>query len=356
MPKFRYRPQNKFGQRHLTARELGGYAEDLKLTAAAFPESYIEFLEQEHLLLPVCRVRYPAEIVRHWELEEAVANNEVMDIPPCLPLDADPARLVAATTLKERIRFWPMDALAAQGLQRHPLDDIASGHAEFIEHQIADRPFQPWEAFRILVGYSRSHPRRAEAVFTYYHYWQVFLLAEIQTMQLTISVNLLDEENLDKLLQGKLSEIPSERLRGTIPLGSCQVLSEFPRYQPAFEAVAYFWAYRARALQHAGRGLGGGRPRLTGKPLEAFRLQERTTATEAMAQWGLDIQSLLDFLKWQCQRWQDWDHRGQPHVADEYKTNIYSAAYLYQMLTGMDFAQITQQVGHIQVTAAQRWK
>src|SRR5215475_1559375 len=99
MPKVTYRPQNKFGQRYLTARELGGYGEDLKLTATAFPEGYFEFLEQERLLLPVCRVRYPAEMVRHWELEEAVANDEVMDIPPWLPLDVDPARLIAATAL-----------------------------------------------------------------------------------------------------------------------------------------------------------------------------------------------------------------------------------------------------------------
>jgi hypothetical protein len=347
MPKFKYRPQNKFGRRYLTARELGGYAEDLKLTATAFPESYFEFLEQERLLLPVCRVRFPVEIVRQWELEEAVANDEVMEIPPCLPLDVEPARLIAATTLKECIRFWPMDAFAAKGLRRHALDDIASAHAEFIEQQIADLPFQSWETFRILVGYSRGRPRRAEAVFTYYHYWQVFLLAQVQTMQLTISVNLLDEENLDKLLQGKLSEIPSERLRATIPLGSRQVLREFPQYHSAFDTLAYFWAYRERALEQAGRGLGGGRPRLTGKPLDAFLLQERTIATEAMARGGMDTQALLGFVKWQCQRWQDWDHRGQPHIAEEYKRNISRSAYLYRALTGMDFDQIAQYVGHI---------
>jgi hypothetical protein len=347
MPKFKYRPQNKFGQRYLTARELGGYAEDLKLTATAFPESYFEFLEQERLLIPACRVRYPAQIVRHWELEESVANDEPMDIPSCLPLEADPARLLGATEIKERIRYWPMDAFAAKGLRRHPLDDIESGHAEFIEQPMAERPFQPWETFTIVVGFSRGHPRRAQAVFTYYHYWQVFLLAEIQTMQMTISVNLLDEENLDKLLQGKLLDIASERLRATIPLGSRQVLHEFPQHQPAFEALAYFWAYRARALQRAGRALGGPRPRLTGKPLDAFRVQERTMATEAMDRWGLDTQALLGFVKWQCQRWQDWDHRGQPHVADEYKKNISRTAYLYHSLTGMDFDQITQHVGHM---------
>jgi hypothetical protein len=317
MPKFRYRPQNKFGRRYLTVRELGGYAQDLKLTARTFPESHFEFLEQERLLMPVCRVRYPAEIVRHWELEESVANDEVMEISSCLPLAVDPARLTAATALKERIRFWPMDVFAPQGVQRHPLDEIASGHAEFIEHRLAERPFQPWETFRILVGYSRGHPRRGEAVFTYYHYWQAFLLSEIQTMQLTISVNLLDEENLDKLLQGKISEIPSERLRATIPLGSRQVLREFPQYQPAFDTLAYCWAYRDRALQKAGRDQGSGSPGLTGKLLGAFRLQERTIATEAMGQWGMDIQGLLGFLKWQCQRWQNWDHCGQQHVADE---------------------------------------
>jgi hypothetical protein len=70
-------------------------------------------------------------------------------------------------------------------------------------------------------------------------------------------------------------------------------------------------------------------------------------ATEAMARWSMDIQALLSFVKWQCQRWQDWNHRGQPHVADEYKTNIYWSAYLYHIVTGMDFDQITQHVGHI---------
>jgi hypothetical protein len=89
------------------------------------------------------------------------------------------------------------------------------------------------------------------------------------------------------------------------------------------------------------------RPRLTGQRLDAFRMQEQAIATEAMKRWAVDSSTLLGFLKWQCQRWQDWDRRGQRYVADEYKRNISRTVYLKHVLTGMDFDHITREVGTV---------
>lgn len=71
------------------------------LIETPFPERLLEFLEQERLLLPICRVRYPAEIIRSWELRDDPSY-----IDSSLPIETNPTRLQAAEDLYCKIREW----------------------------------------------------------------------------------------------------------------------------------------------------------------------------------------------------------------------------------------------------------
>src|SRR5918992_5709122 len=112
MATFEIRPENRFGHRFLTAQEFCGYANDLRLSESPLHEGVLEFLEQERLLPPVCRVRYPAEIIRSWELRDEPDYTD-----PSLPVETNPARLQAAEDLSCHIRDWREHGLLGDTLQ-----------------------------------------------------------------------------------------------------------------------------------------------------------------------------------------------------------------------------------------------
>ena len=209
------------------------------LIETPFPERLLEFLEQERLLLPICRVRYPAEIIRSWELRDDPSYTD-----SSLPVETNPTRLQAAEGLSCKIRDWREHGLLGDTLQNHPLDTIDPAHAEFIERNVVGNPFQPWDTFRVIFGQENGHAIWTTAATTYYHYWQVLLLAEISVMRISILLNLQDDDLYQKIQEGKWWEIAPERQRPTIHLSTLGTMREFPRYQPTFDALAYYYAYR----------------------------------------------------------------------------------------------------------------
>jgi hypothetical protein len=298
MAKAEYRQGDKFGQRFLTSQEFGRYAEDLKLIETSVPDGLLAFLEQERLLVPICRIRYPAEIMRRWCMEEYPSN-----VDPSLSIETNSARLEAASELIRQLTNWPLHSLRSTALQSHPLDTLDSAYEVFIERNLTAIPFQPWETFPVTVGQENGRPISENPVTSYYHYWQVFLLAEILQMRLSILLDLRNEDVWQKFCDGKLAEIPPERQSGTIHLATVRIIEEFPQYRPAFHALAFYYAYLDHAARIIIRDQQGPTNDLTAEQRNALREQETSLASAACERWNLDDQAVLNFLKWQCGRW-----------------------------------------------------
>jgi hypothetical protein len=338
-----YIPGDKFGERFLTSQELRRYAYDLKLTETSFSDSLLPFLEQERLLVPICRVRYPAEIIRRWWQAD---NPSLVD--PSLPVEMNDARVEAARELYRKIQDWPRYGLVSATLQSHPLDTIDAAHEEFIERHITATPFQPWETFTVTAGQENGHPISENAVTSYYHYWQVFLLAEVLRMGVSVLLDLRDEDVCQKLYEGKLADIAPERQRGIIHLATVRTIQEFPQYQSAFDALAFYYAYRDYAAQVIIRGQKGPSYHVTADQQQnMLRAHDRSLALEACERWRVNRQAILNFLKWQCGRWQEWDQRDQQRLTDAYKRNIARTTRWYMVLTGKIDDQVITEVGDV---------
>jgi hypothetical protein len=134
MAKSEYRQGSKFGQRFLTSQEFRRYADDLLLPETNFSDNLLAFLEQERLLVPICRIRYTAEIIRRWWLEEYPSS-----VDPSLPIETDSARFEAAGDLVRQLRNWPLHSLRSTALQSHPLDTLDSAYEVFV----ATREYKP---------------------------------------------------------------------------------------------------------------------------------------------------------------------------------------------------------------------
>ncbi len=193
--------RDRFGKRFVSAGEFSAYAQSLRIVQSPFQDGLLQFLERERLLVPICRMRYPAEIHRHFK---GIVYPESEDSD--LPQETDEARLNGAFELYDRLRLWGVSRSKSWPWpQFHPFDLIEPAYREFVETDVAGQPFQPWDHFRVQVGTSDGEPiYDRNAVRTLYHYWQVFMLAEIMGMGVTTVGDFRDAELFHAVLDGKV--------------------------------------------------------------------------------------------------------------------------------------------------------
>jgi hypothetical protein len=121
------------GGRYISPRDLGVLLADLRLTSTMFQDRLLEFLEQQRIVLPVARIRWPAALV--IEAREG--------IPP-VPATDDERR--QSSDLAEALRFW--NRFDCDPSLAHPLDRDEQPGANLISMDVASCPFEPWENFR----------------------------------------------------------------------------------------------------------------------------------------------------------------------------------------------------------------
>lgn len=327
--------RNRFGHRYISPRELAEYASSLGFSAVT--EDLLEFLERERLLIPVCRVRFPDEVARRGWLTGVDESCR------------DPTRQWLAEDLSLSISSWRAVHPETHPTF-HPLDLVNAEQLEFVDHDVATQPFQPWASFRVRVGRVQAedgseHPVYDDhAVRTFYHYWQVFLLAEVLTIGASVIADLRDREIWRACVSGKLDDIPSARRRLRSELSGLHALREAMPHLAAFDAVAFFLDYSQRWLMEVTKDVPGPTV-LTGAPLQEYLALERATAAFAIWWKGVDVEAIVSVIKWQCRQWDHWHRRGPQRFADECRHNIEEAAFLYRVLTGATWREVVNKIG-----------
>lgn len=330
--------RKRFGQRYLDARQFGDYLRSLKLRAMIFPEHFLEFLEEERLLLPVCRVEYPETLVRkYWVDQHPYWRDET------LPVETDPQLGAAIEQFDRKLDLWPHQIEEAQ---LHPLDNLTPEEKAFVITNVADRPFRPWDEFRRPMGKAGGDILVEPCATSYYHHWQALLAIEIEGMAPHCLFNMLDKELADIAWKKGIGAVPPERMRVT-HYRSVPEVREAMAWTPAFEAVAYFLAYKNRALLYATRDQTGPEWFLDGEAAASLRQREIEIAHEAARRWNVDPGRIVAFIKWQIERWRWWMDRDRERLAGEYKQHITSSALYLMLLTGKSFDDVANEVGRI---------
>lgn len=336
--------RNRFGQRYISPSDLVQYAQSLGFIHV--DEPLLEFLERERLLVPACRLRLPEAIARrNWM---AFPDHEPFH-DPSLSVDVDPQEQAAAEDL-----VLCMSQLRAGHPARlpsfRPLDLVDERHVQFVDHRLAEHPFVPWEDFTVRVGRARREDGSfgplydgAAAVSTYYHYWQIFILAEVLTMGMTIIADLRDETVGRAIWSLKLDSIPADRLSAKIHLSGVHGLRDAAPHVAALDALAVFLDYRNMWLCEVTKDMSAPIV-LEGDRLNRYRDLEDSCAYFALWWSGIDAEAVLALIQWQCQQWDEWERRGQQPFTDECRRSIEYAALLYRIVTGASWRDVVDKV------------
>jgi hypothetical protein len=154
--------------RYISPQDFGVLIADLRLAPTIFQDRLLEFLEQQRIVLPVARVRWPIALVIE-------AREGVPSVPPTDEEREQSANLAGA------LRLW--HRFDADPELTHPFDRAEQPGCDLICMDVASSPFEPWESFRTNIRSDGDGPLYVpDAVDTYYHDWQVLLVADALDM------------------------------------------------------------------------------------------------------------------------------------------------------------------------------
>lgn len=332
---------SRFGNRYVSDKEFLDYAKELGLFVDHPRSSLLEFLERQGIIMPVARIRFPAGIAHRWSKERYPAET----VPD--PIEGDTPKLEAASELYAAVfnNRWANPEI--YGEQVHPLDDIATAHAPFIQTEFDSEAFIPWDEFRVSIAlhdgkevYDGGQNSR-----TCYHYWQVFPLAAFLRSGMNILYDLSDTELFNRLLKLDISENSRSSLYPSMNLEGRRELNNIMRSAKLFDAIAYFEAYRQNALRKHSYEADRNTGKLPYRSSQKYRARERALAREALKRYGLKPAQVLEFIKLQAELWCTAKLRSPETLAAEYRRNIDSTIDLYQLVTRNKFERIVEEVG-----------
>lgn len=320
------------GGRYISPRDLGVLIADLRLTSTMFQERFLEFLEQQRIVLPVARIRWPTALV--IEAREGV---------PAVPATDDERR--QSSDLAEALRLW--NRFDCDPTLAHPLDRDQQPGADLISMDIASCPFEPWENFGTNIRPEGEDPLYVpNAVDTFYHDWQALLVADALDMGTRVVFDTRRPDLMKLVVNGDIRELPSDVEFQQVSFQGPRGLTQGLKWATFFDASARVESIRNRKLNAISR-VHGAPFTLAGAELDDFNAVRKCAAEEALAVIEASPTEIIAFLTYLCERWNDWTSRGRQEIAAEYRRQIGLAARMIMRAQNRDFSALAEQVGRV---------
>jgi hypothetical protein len=302
----------------------------------------LEYLEQQGLLIPRTRIRYPDPIARRFWL---MAHEHWGPRQLRHPTEPDGPRWDAAVELDECIFRWRNSL--AYGPSVNPLDDPTPRFSEFIQRP-SDTTFEAWLDMRVNVSNDvETSMFDGINIETFYSTWQVLLAAEVADAGVHLRINLGDEAIFRRTMEAMDA--------GRLPDGSgpsydftpFRAARGFAEHQAALDAVVWFAEERWRVLSDTIKGQDGGRFRLSPAQSAQYEQQTITLAAAAYARFGVNLDQLVSGIRFLAERWSEWKREGHPLVADAYQAVLEKAIILVRRAGDMKFAELRDRIGRV---------
>ncbi len=250
-----------------------------------------------------------------------------------------------ADALDEAVRRW--ERFDADPALEHPFD-VTKGVAEaLLDSDIASSPFRAWSEFLTNVKPNGEPPLRVgDAVDTFYHRWQALLIADALELGTRILVDTRRPEIMAAIWEGHFQDIPDGASQIQVSRAHLDLKAGLS-WSPFFDAAARLQVRRDREIEALSR-THHGEP-FVPSPAEQAALAEAQSqeAKARLTALGADRTRLLGFIKYLCERWDEWQRRDRAKMADAYKQELGKALRLIMSGFDLDFADAAEEVGRV---------
>jgi hypothetical protein len=317
----------------MSPSRFGSLIADLHLRATSSQDKLLEFLERERIVVPVARVRWPRALVieARGSVPRTLASQE---------------ERTAAQSLDRALHLW--NRFDADPEEVHPLDREKPPGVSLIVSNVSGQPFEPWSSFLTNVRGENERPLYVDdAVDTYYHDWQVLLVADALEMGMHVVFDTRRSDLMDLALRGNFRSQPlGVEWMEAVSFEGPRGLKLRQQWGPYFDAAARVEAVRERKLNAISRVHQGESFNLEGVELDDFNAAQKRAAQRLLLALHARREQVVAFLIYLCERWDEWSRRGRVEVAAEYKRQIALAARMVMHAYDQNFPGLAQEVGH----------
>lgn len=326
--------------RHLETHQFLKEISDLNITMFPPREAVLERLEQQHILIPKIRLRYPDPIERRWYANERPGYRRPKPIGPKEP---NGPRWKAACELEKARQSGDRGWLRRDDPLEyaHPLDYPKKEWKQFIQFP-ARRKFVPWTDFRVRVDGKRGGPKwHSRTVITYYSSWQLLLFMECHDMGTSYFGNTEDWD-------WSSGEIPDSWSGGGIQFEPIRSLRSFRKFEKALDAVVWFTEEDTKndsyILMQSGYH---GRRQVEDHEHSEMERRSVELARRCRARFRVNYPQIIELLKFLCARWGDWERIGYQNHTKAYKSFIGKAIALARYLNDVTPQRLFEDVGRV---------
>jgi hypothetical protein len=316
--------------RYMSPSRFGSLIADLHLRSTSSQDRLLEFFERQRIVVPIARIRWPKALVI-----EARGG-----VPRILPTQTE---RTAVQSLEQAFHLW--NRFDADPEETHPLDREVPPGASLIVSNVAGQHFEPWNNFFTNIRAENEKPLYVDAVDTYYHDWQVLLVADALEMGIHVVFDSRRPDLLDLVLQGNFRSLPDGVEWMEVSFEGPRGLKLGLQWGPFFDAAARVEAVRERKLDAISRVHRGESFKLEGAELDDFNAAQKRAAEHVLGAIHAKRQQVIAFLIYLCERWDEWSRRGRAEVAAEYKRQIALAARMAIHAYDQDFSSLAEEVG-----------
>jgi hypothetical protein len=324
--------------RHLEIDQFLKELNDLQILMFPVHATVLERLEQQRILMPKIRLRYPDEIERRWYAKDRPGYTRPKPFGPQEPNGPRWKAACALEKARQNRGWWQKDDPFGR---TDPLDSPKSEWKQFIQFP-ARRKFIPWTNFRVSIEAKRGGPRwHTRTVVTYYTTWQLLLFIECHDMGTSYFGNTEDWD----WNSGKIPESWSGGgFRGQ-PIWS---LRSFREFEKALDAVVWFNEEKRKNDQYVLNRTGlRGRRRTEDHERSEMESRSIELAKRCRTRFRVSYPQIIELLKFLCERWGDWERIGYQNHAKAYKSFIGNVIALARRIKDVKRERLIDDVGRV---------
>lgn len=318
--------------RFISHKEFGNLIADLRLGENSFQDDLLEFLECQRIIIPVARVRWPVSIV--------IEEYDGVPIPEPTQTERDDAQ-----ALSSALNEW-----------RRPLSDPELPHpfdlgakapgAQLFTIEVDKHAFVSWRDFRTNIkGFGEEPVYVDRTVDTYYHHWQVLLVADALEMGMRLIFDIRRKDLFDAAFHNNWSDLPRAALRASISFTGAQGLEKGLKWARWLDAVAKFEVVRSRKLVELSCRKDGRIYVLENEDLDDFNIVLKRVAANVMSEINGSRDQMRSFLVYLCERWDEWRRFDRNKIAEKYKAQINQAIRVAIYAFDTNFEALSADVG-----------
>ena len=311
-----------YGVRYLTAEEFIKYCAELKVETDL---RELEYYEKIGIMLPVARVLYPEEYIKHKTLWFVGANKE-------LPKEDE---------WPDVQRLFDRNRTAEQYADLTDEELIDSFDREMGKNPYLVRPtpenYKSWDSYEISVTYGDGLKSAQSIAEHRYSYWQVHQLYLIQQYP---------DLYKNKILLDHIPDEVKQRLyRPYAPIPD--VLRNFHGQAGMFDLLSFWITVYERERKRAFASIP---PKHQVKHLDEKQYQAhldrlKSNAEFSQTRYGLTVDELYKFLYQLLELRSDYQKKERYKLAEELRNDIISLAHLIELLTDNDWEEVADELG-----------